>query len=171
MKALYALALICLTAPALAFDLGEQTAAAEFESAAPVASVNATVDPATIWHEFDYDVKHGIKVAKIDRSTDFEQDTTASIPSEIWHEYDYDVKHGIKVAKDWQEYEDGIQVAKADPSEIWHEYDYDLRDGIQVAKADSSTIDQEVTASIPSLQAILGDYYIEEAFVTGALPY
>lgn len=127
MKVLYAFAFVCLSAPAFAGSLGTPTAA---------------IDPATIWHEFDYDVVDGKKVAKLD-------------PAEIWHEFDYDLKNGIKVAKTYPatielvlELKQAIQTA-----EIWHEFDYDLKDGVKVAKAYPSLgqeSDPVTTASIPA---------------------
>lgn len=168
MKALYAFILVCLTAPAFAFDLNEQNAAVQFEYAAPIASYreipseDESFDPTVSWlrigkepsiayHELDYEFDDQAKESK----------TVAVDPAEIWHEFDYDLK-------------DGIKVAKLYPDEIWHEFDYALENGVKIAKALPPAIShqfEEVTASIPAKDTLLGDYYTEEAFVTGALPY
>jgi hypothetical protein len=142
MKALYAFAFVCLSAPALAGSLGSPAAA---------------IDTAEIWHEFDYDLKDGIKVAKTYPST---QELALELKreirtAEIWHEFDYDLKDGIKVAKTYPSTNELLaDLNRAIVlAEIWHEFDYDLKDGIKVAKTYPSTIDQEadpeMTASIP----------------------
>jgi hypothetical protein len=128
--ALYALALVFLSVPALAIDWYEPNAAiTEFDHASPIAAYQ-------------------------------------TIPSE-----DESIDPTFDFASEMKE---SATIATIDPAEIWHEFDYDVKDGVKVAKADPipQGVDQEMTASIPAPQAILGDDYVEEAlFGTGALPY